>query len=107
MPFSRLDGVGKLARKVTDFIVFLLKKCLVLKSERVNDPFMALLVVLCLPIELFFEAPDASQILLLLQKHTIALQVCILYPFLALISQLLNSLLFFFVESNTLLLILQ
>ena len=67
---------------------------------------MALLVVLCLPVELFFKTPDASQVLLLLEQDPIPLQVCVFYPLLALIRQLLDGLLFLFIESDSLLLVL-
>ena len=77
-----------------------------LQAKRLNDSLMALLVVLCLPVELFFKTPDASQVLLLLEQDAVPLQVCIFYPLLAFISQLLDGLLFLFIESDSLLLVL-
>ena len=68
---------------------------------------MALLVVLGFPVKLFFETPDASQVLLLLEKHAIALQVGVLDSLLALVGQLLDSLLLLFVKGDALLLVLQ
>ena len=64
-------------------------------------------MILCLPIELLFKSPDASQILLLLQEDTIPLQVGIFDPLLAFVCELLDCLLLLFVESYPLLLILQ
>ena len=68
---------------------------------------MALLVVLGFPVKLFFETPDASQVLLLLEKHAIALQVGVLDSLLALVGQLLDGLLLLFVKGDALLLVLQ
>lgn len=68
---------------------------------------MSFLMILCLPIELLFKSPDASQVLLLFQKNTIPLQVGIFDPLLALVRELLDCLLLLFIESYPLLLILQ
>ena len=46
---------------------------------------MALLVVLGLSVELFFETPDARQVLLLLEEDAVALQVGVLNSLLALV----------------------
>lgn len=58
-------------------------------------------------VKLLLETGDSRQILLLLQEHTVALQVGILDPLLAFISQLLDCLLLLLVESDPLLLVLQ
>ena len=78
-----------------------------LESERLHDPLMSLLMVLGLFIELFLQSSDSRQVLLLLEKDTIALQVCIFDPLLALAGQLLDSLFLLFIESYALFLVLQ
>ena len=77
-----------------------------LESQRLYDALMSLLVVLGLLIELLFQAGDPRQVLLLLEQDPVPLQVCIFYPLLAFISQLLDGLLFLFIESDSLLLVL-
>ena len=78
-----------------------------LESERLHDPLMSLLMVFGLFIELFLQSSDPRQVLLLLEQDTVALQVCIFDPLLALAGKLLDSLLLLFVESYALFLVLQ
>lgn len=68
---------------------------------------MSLLVVFGLLVELFFKSCYTSQILLLLQKHSVSLEISILDSFLALIGKLLDSFFFFFIESDSLFLVLE
>ena len=55
-----------------------------LESQRLYDALMSLLMVFGLLIELLFQASDPRQVLLLLEEDTVALQVSIFDPLLAL-----------------------
>ena len=76
-----------------------------LEPEGLDDSLVPLLMILCLFVELLLEARDPGQVLLLLQKHAVTLQVSILDTFLALCGQLLDCLFFLFVEGDALLLV--
>ena len=107
MSLSDLVGIAQASVDVAHFIRFLLDEGLVLESERFDDAFVAFLVFFGLSVQLLFQTSDASQILLLLQQNAVPLQIGVLNPLLALISQLLDRLLLLFIQGDSLLLILK
>ncbi len=106
-PFRVFVSISQLSAIISQFITLLVHQCLVFQTQRLNDALMAFLVILSLLVELLLKSSYSGQVLLLLEKDAVSLQIGILDSLFTLICQLLDGFLLLFVESNPLLLIFE
>ena len=85
--FPLFLSVRQLSAQVRDLIVLLLNQGLMLLPESLRDPLVPLLTLRGFLLELVFESSHLGQVLLLLEKHPVALQVRIFDSLLALVGK--------------------